>query len=148
MKPSTWPSLRHTGISPPQPARLLCRTVSQPHRPDPLYAVLIPLLAEQLDVAPEALTAETRLYHDLDVQADDWEELLQLLGRTFDVDLTALNGEYHWPTKQNFWSHMANPAGSEYFPITVADVADWIKAGEFRYDYASRKPERQRKDKG
>jgi hypothetical protein len=108
-------------------------------KPDPLYAVLIPLLAEQLDVTAETLTPATRLYHDLDLDADGWEELLQLLGRTFDVNLTALNGEYHWPTKRSFWEHIAAPRSRDYFPITVEDIATWIKAGEFQYDYTTRR---------
>ena len=108
-------------------------------KPDPLYAVLIPLLAEQLDVTAETLTPATRLFHDLDLDADGWEELLQLLGRTFGVNLTALNGEYHWPTARSFWERIAIPAGRDYFPITVEDVAVWIRAGEFKYDYATRR---------
>ena len=108
-------------------------------KPDPLYAVLIPLLAEQLDVAPEALTPATRLYHDLDLDADGWEVLLQLLGRTFSVNLTALNDEFHWPTKRSFWEQIAAPRGHDYFPITVEDIATWIKAGEFQYDYTTRR---------
>ena len=88
-------------------------------RADPLYAVLIPLLAEQLGVVEDVLRPETRLYHDLDVAEDDWEKLLQLLGRTFGVNLTALNGELHWPTGRSFWSRLAHPAGNDYFPLTV-----------------------------
>jgi hypothetical protein len=106
---------------------------------DPLYAVLIPLLAEQLGVSRDVLRPDTRLYHDLNVTGEDWEALLQLLGKTFGVNLTALNGEIHWPTKRSFWSIMAYPVGRDYFPITVSDIAEWIKASEFRYDYNARR---------
>lgn len=108
-------------------------------RSDPLYAVLIPLLAEELDVAEDALQPDTRLYHDLAVGGHGWEKLLQRLGRTFGVNLTALNGELHWPTERSFWTSIAQAAGEDYFPITVADIAEWITTGEFAYDYANRR---------
>lgn len=108
--------------------------------PDPLDAVLIPLLADELNVAPALLRPEARLYHDLDVSGEKMERLFQRLGRTFGVNLTALNENMHWPTGKSSWSPLDEPIGDIFFPITVADIADWVRTGEFHYDYTRRRP--------
>jgi len=84
---------------------------------------IIKLIADQSGVKPEQISLETRLNHDLSIDGDDADELLESYAEVFSVDMTGFQwskyfrDEPHW---LNFWQWISGLRGSKREPRTVS----------------------------
>src|SRR5690349_6932130 len=109
------------------PARLL--RYNGPVRPDSpdVRETVMQIVADESRVAREKLSEETRIVEDLHLDGDDVVELVERVGRIFDVDMTTYRWYHHhglegcnplWLIFRPWWMRKTR------IPIRVADLIE------------------------